>query len=50
MQIGTTMSNTNNHDHDHDHDAASAGVTPPEEVDPIDGTDENDRPVDNPSG
>jgi hypothetical protein len=48
MQIGTTMSNTNNHDHDHD--AASAGVTPPQEVDPIDGTDENDRPVDNPSG
>jgi hypothetical protein len=48
MQIGTTMSNINNHDHDHD--AASAGVTPPEEVDPIDGTDENDRPVDNPSG
>ncbi|MDF2915798.1 MAG: hypothetical protein K0S70_15 [Microbacterium sp.] len=42
------MSNTNNHDHDHE--AASAGVTPPEEVDPIDGTDENDRPVDNPSG
>jgi hypothetical protein len=48
MQIGTTVSNTNNHDHDHE--AAAAGVTPPEEVDPIDGTDENDRPVDNPSG
>ena len=42
------MSDTSHHDHDHDHD--SDDVASPEEVDPIDGTDENDRPIDNPSG
>ncbi|WP_261783840.1 hypothetical protein [Curtobacterium sp. TC1] len=33
-----------------DHDKPADDVANPKDVDPIDGTDENDRPVDNPSG
>jgi len=35
---------------DHDRDAAHDDVAKPEDVDPIDGTDEDDLPIDNPSG
>jgi hypothetical protein len=32
------------------HDAPHVDVTSPQEVDPEDGTDEDDKPIDNPAG
>jgi hypothetical protein len=39
-----------NPEHPNHHKPAADDVADPKDVDPIDGTDENDRPVDNPSG
>lgn len=35
---------------DGDDEKPVEGITPPEEVDPDDGTDADDKPVDNPAG
>lgn len=35
---------------DGSHEGSKVDVTSPEEVDPDDGTDEDDKPIDNPAG